>query len=200
MKTASLEDIRRESEAIGVATIKKLIDGKMVEYRRAVCSCCGAVEEVRHAAITRVEQIKQGFAAKGWLFEKHAVVKCPACSKAREAKPEKKERIEVQQIKPQAASATRTMTPADRAKIREFLDGHYDERRECLLDGFTDKTAGEKLGVPWAWVRDMREFAYGPIKGDPELMEIRAELEKVQGVVAGLAAKLAAAEKRVSGL
>jgi len=43
-------------------------------------------------------------------------------------------------------------------------------------------------------------FAYGPIKGDPELMEIRAELEKVQGVMAGLAAKLAAAEKRISGV
>lgn len=199
MKPASLEDIRREAEAIGVATIKKLIDGKMVEYRRAVCSCCGAVKEVRHAAITRVEQIKQGFAAKGWSFEKHAVVKCPACAKARPVNPERKER-EMQQVKPQTANATRTMTPADRAKIREFLDGHYDERRECLLDGYTDKTAAEKLGVPWSWVRDLREFAYGPIKGDPELMEIRAELEKVQGVMAELAAKLAAAEKRISGL
>lgn len=69
-------------------------------------------------------------------------------------------------------------TPEQKMKIREFLDGNYDEKLKGYLDEHTDETAAMVLGVPLAWVRDLREFAYGPIECDPEIVDLRRDMDK----------------------
>ena len=81
----------------------------------------------------------------------------------------------------------RSPTPADKLKIRQFLDGNYDERLKGYLEsGMTDEKGAKELGVPMAWVRDLRELAYGPIECDGELMEVRQALDKLMREVVAL--------------
>lgn len=75
-------------------------------------------------------------------------------------------------------------TPAQKLKIRAELDANYDEALKLYLDRQTDKSIADKLGVPWGWVRDLREVAYGPLEGDAELLDIRAEHEKLANQIA----------------
>lgn len=85
-------------------------------------------------------------------------------------------------------------TPEHKLKIRAFLDGNYDERRKGYLEGYTDKRAGDELGVPWAWVRDLREVAYGPIECDPDLEEVRKEIDTMRAAIAKMEGRLSRME------
>ncbi len=82
-----------------------------------------------------------------------------------------------------AQTQTATVNSADpsvRKRIRDFLDGHFDEQKGSYLDGYSDEKAGTQLQIPWAWVKDYREFAYGPLKVDPALSELLEKLKQAQ--------------------
>lgn len=196
---------RAEAEAIGIETVSHMIDGKRVEYRRVTCTSCGGKQECRHQFDAVTDAVRQNFEAKGWRITGRRSWVCPACARKKKIHPTIEPKEKTTMTLPQPAAA-RTMTPADRMKIREFLDGHYDEQRKCLLDGHTDQSAGEKLGLPWSWVRDIREAAYGPIETDPELIELKkqaADMQRDIDLLAGrhklFVERIVAAEKRIGG-
>lgn len=95
------------------------------------------------------------------------------------------------------ATTPRGPTPAEKYKIRDFLDGAYDDTKKGYIDGWTDKRAAEKLNFPMAWIRDMREFAYGPLECDVEVSDLLDEIERVKRKQLE---ELASLEKRVRSL
>jgi hypothetical protein len=74
----------------------------------------------------------------------------------------------------------RTLTAHERTKVRQLLDGHFDELKGQYLEGYDDKRIGEECNVPWALVTQIRELAYGPIKEDPEKVAFRAEAKALR--------------------
>lgn len=94
----------------------------------------------------------------------------------------------------------RDPTPQERVKIRSVLDSYFDDAAGCWLDGYSDQKAGEEIGVPWALVTRIREAAYGPIRVDPEVAGLRAELAQIGRELAALTEKHGAAQKRLDGL
>lgn len=85
----------------------------------------------------------------------------------------------------------RTMTREDRRAIFREIDDCYDKGR--YVDGVTDKTIGEKLKMPWAWVKAVRDENFGPAGPSPEIAELRKQIANLETRVeqveaAGLAA------------
>ena len=94
----------------------------------------------------------------------------------------------------------RQPSPSDKATIRQFLDGHFDDSKGMYLDGCSDEKAGLELNMPWAWVRDIREFAYGPIKVDPEIAALKAEINAISPKIAEISKTIAELSKTAATL
>ena len=84
----------------------------------------------------------------------------------------------------------RNPSPSDKTRIRQYLDGHFDDSNGCYLDGASDQSGGQELGVPWAWVQDLREVAYGPLRENPVLTSLRHDVTTVAADIAALSKKI----------
>lgn len=67
----------------------------------------------------------------------------------------------------------REPTPNDRLAIRQKLDGCFDDAAGNYLGGESDETIAKALNCPRAWVTNIREAAYGPIRVSAEFIECR---------------------------
>jgi hypothetical protein len=99
-----------------------------------------------------------------------------------------------------AKAPLRDPTPEERMRIRRILDTRFDDGAGCWLDGYSDQKAGEEAKVPWAMVTRIREAAYGPIRVDPEIAALRAEMAQIARDLVALNDKHAAAVKRLDNL
>lgn len=156
---------------------------------RAACAKCGRTEELVWNRHNNPQSIAKLFERKGWRFDVYAPSRCvcPVCLGAGGPKrggcgmgfPNK------------VAVGELEATPAQKRRIREMLDGQFDEERGCWLDGFSDQSVAEKLDLPRLLVTQVREAAYGPIRSDPEVEAMRSDMaalkreaEQVGGAVA----------------
>ena len=179
------------------------------EVARFVCTRCEAHAESPlvksgdrrrmnpEATIKRVEAV-------GWRINGERV-ECPRChaaSAARAAgeKPDPKPIPTTAKVIPMADPKVREATPQERVKIRAILDKYFDDAAGCWLDSYSDQKAGEEIGVPWALVTRIREAAYGPIRVDPEVAALRAEMTQIGRELAALVEKHSAAQKRLDAM
>lgn len=103
------------------------------------------------------------------------------------------------------AATVRPLTAEERAKVRGFLERYFDEERGYYLEGQSDETIGRKAEVPFAAVTALREAAYGPLKGDPELIALkevlaqqRKELDALLEKAGRLEQSIATTERKVN--
>lgn len=181
-------------------------DGR--EAARFVCTTCEAKAELpavrtgsgkmnNEASVKRAEQA-------GWRIAQSRTV-CPRCVAARAAsakgeQPGPKPTHPISEVVSMADTKAREPSTQERMKIRAILDKHFDDGAGCWLDGYSDQKAGEEAGVPWALVTRIREAAYGPIRVDPEVAALRAEMAQIARDIAALTAKHADATKRLDAL
>jgi len=83
------------------------------------------------------------------------------------------------------AEPPRQPTQEDNRRIRDYLDGHFDDRNGRWTDDLSDAKAAERLKLPRAWVSRIREF-YGP--------DTNEAAERVGEQAAALADRAAALE------
>ena len=95
---------------------------------------------------------------KGWKINlSHATAICPECS-AESTEPRK-------------------MSREHKRKIWRTIDDNYASNK--YVAPATDKSLAEELGVPWAWVKEVREEDFGPAGEDPELIKMIEKLENL---------------------
>ncbi len=137
--------------------------------------------------------------AKGWDCDKNRASRtiCPDC-KARPRPP-----IMATAMKPTKptirkempmTSTVRPATPDER--IRHKLDGVFDDAKGMYLDGFSDQRVAEELKLPRKMIEPIREAAYGPIRTDPEIDQLRTDIATLIAQASTLANRLAEVEKR----
>jgi hypothetical protein len=121
---------------------------------------------------------------KGWLADadKKAAAKCPRCRNSRLKEPKMSsvtpiKPLAVQQIKPPAAP----LTPDQRARIRNYLDKHFDDSTGTYLDDMSDQKIADAVNAPRGLVERIRESAYGPIRNDAETNAIREAIVALRG-------------------
>lgn len=192
---------------------------RRVRGMRAVCSKCGFEGKVPvsihgQASIKgEAESISatKKFTTLGWeIGATPSRDLCPSC--AAKPKPEKPALILVQtngapMSQDSAAAAPREMTPADRRVIFVKLEDVYSVDNKGYTGIWTDKLVAEDLGVPRAWVTDVREQFFGPEGGNEairiQLAEARAVLVEAQALIdefAGLKKRMDAMQSDVARL
>ena len=137
------------------------------------CAVCGATDQVFQACRTDglpAEALTSLFSRKGWRVHSRGKHVCAACI-AKEGK---------------NVAKPREMSQKDGLQIIKALLGVYDEVNGRYCDGSTDQTVAQGLGVPRAWVEQIRERDFGPSGKNVEMDRIASEL----GTLAAAAKKL----------
>lgn len=145
----------------------------------AVIECAGCCAVGRHwisgGRNYSSQHAGKAFQKLGWGLGTRP--SCPACEIVKSNKARRDEPMSTKPALTIAAGAPRPLSPDEKRKVREILDGTFDEQKGFYLDGQSDQTIGIKLGIPWASIREFREFAYGPLKGNEETHGLRADIE-----------------------
>lgn len=159
-------------EHLGSARPVQLSDGGHKSAFAMKCSRCS--EELLlplHASNGKrmpVEFYVQKAREQGWVVGKRGKHICKECKMA-ETKTG------------QAAPAQpREMQPADKRRVFRALDETYDEANSRYMEGHTDKTAAESLGVPRKWVETVREEAFGPSGHNLNMERVETALGKLE--------------------
>ena len=139
---------------------------------------------------------------RGWEVSPIArnVCKCPECQKA----PRKKNdtESEIRNFKPRKGEemaivsnnfpVLKDPTTDQRVKIRSLLDKHFDDGVGRYLDGFSDQKIADAVDVPRIIVEKMRETGWGPIKTDPELVNLSNQLADMEAKIGDIKTKIEA--------
>lgn len=95
------------------------------------------------------------------------------------------------------AETPRELSVAEKRIIRRLFDEHFDEDLGRYLEGKTDQWIAEQVRVPRASVAALREAAFGPLKGDDELDDVRKDLAAAKAQVLAIEHRIEAIERRM---
>jgi hypothetical protein len=113
-----------------------------------------------------------------WPFRK-AKTYCPKCRGPSASNDPDSELRKVKNMATPVAPIKQP-TPDQRLAIRGHLDKSFDDNAGMYLDGMSDQRVAELVGVPRVCVESIRELAYGPIKVDPVIAGLRAEIADIK--------------------
>ena len=169
---------------------------------RLWCAQCGDTLDITLSSAHHADGVERMARAKGWDCDKNRPRRtiCPDC-KARPSPPIKP--AAPNPIKPtirkemlMTTPALRPATPDERMRIRHKLDGVFDDAKGMYLDSFSDQRVAEELKLPRKMIEQIREAAYGPIRTDPEIEQLRTDIASLVSQASTLANRLADVEKR----
>ncbi len=174
--------------------------GQTRRVARIQCVRCDAHEDWTIAGTHNPERTCKAFRAAGWECDwSHPTRRtCPACLERRAAQragDSPGQKVVTLQPKQQGASMA-DPTQDQRLKIRALLDANFDDAKGFYLGGYSDQRIGAEVNVPWAAVQKIREAAYGPIKGDPEIESIKTAIAAMERDLGALRSKVEVVEKR----
>lgn len=195
--------------------------GGAITAARFVCYRCKRETSINlgNKGVNSTNTVKR-IRRAGWeadIFRKSSVI-CPVCVKARDARYDahsqkaeerKKESAKVINIKPApqsapapavSANSATPLTPTQRAKCRDLLDEHFDVERGFYSMEWSDQRVAKEVGCGFAAVAQMREVAYGPLKGDPGVNEVRSEIQRCKADAAAILELVAKQDATISAL
>ena len=134
-------------------------DGNRYSAMRIECCKCESKAYFVQSGNKRLPPIaaEQYFRNHGWRVGNGPRADiCPECIK--KAKPA----LKVEPMVETKANAPREMGRDDRRIITDKLDEIYDEKIGRYISPWTDAAVSRDLGVPRAWVAEVREQFFGP--------------------------------------
>ncbi len=174
---------------------------------RLWCAECGETLDLRLTTSRHADDIERRARAKGWDCDKNRPRRtiCPTC-KVRPRPPAKMvpkpvpRPIAAKPISPVPLeipmTTLRPATPDERMRIRHKLDEVFDDSKGMYLDNYCDRRVAEELKLPRKMIEQIREAAYGPIRTDPEIEQLRTDITALIAQASTLANRLAEVEKR----
>lgn len=171
-----------------------VIDGKPLRALRIVCAKCGKTEVVRvntmSGAREGMDTKEHQFAARrfsemGWeVGANSSRHRCPGCAVTDEKQGETSMALNITPL------PVRQMTREDRRIIFEKLNEVYLDEKHGYSDDWTDKKVANDLGVPQAWVAQIRDENFGSIGTnasiDDDLAKISQHIEEMRKVAKAL--------------
>ncbi|MER8619193.1 hypothetical protein NKG99_20540 [Mesorhizobium sp. M1409] len=154
-------------------------DGRPLSALRITCSNCpqttlfvqrGSIRKPPTAA-------EQFFRNHGWrVGSRQSGDLCPRCIEA-EIRRKNLKLVEKEEMSEPALKADppRTMTREDRRIINDKLDTVYSN--DCYENPWTDAKVARDLGVPQAWVAEVRDQFFGPEGSNPEIEAFLGQVE-----------------------
>lgn len=155
--------------------------GAWVRFRLVSCRCGaeGRVRDTTHSGMPN-EMVDAALRKMGWTNPTSRGGTCPKCSTPKKtATPKEKPAM--------AVETPRQPSIDDKRRIREALFAHYLEDKGCYAKAHSDRSLGQSLNVPFAWVSSTREaLGFGPDVSEAastfnaEVASIRRDLMAVQ--------------------
>jgi len=186
---------------------KQAEGGRVLTAYTVTCNDCGTIGEMPKNSIRHLppEAVDKYFRVRGWhIGSRPNRDTCPTCN-ARTRAP-KLEIVEVTTEKtPMTASVTaipakaeppRAMTREDRRIVYAKVEDAYNVKDSCYSANWTDQLVATDLGVPRAWVRDIREEFFGP-EVDAASAKRRADIAEAMAMQARLVEALTDLQKKV---
>lgn len=189
------------ADEMGIQTIRRLIEGKAITYRRVTCAFCGRSLEVRHADGAPAGAVRRTFEAKGWAGFGRQLA-CPACAFDRQKPARTRKDRETIMTTSGSAPAREASVPAHAleqarpATAREIV--RLDEKFDSVfvdsryLAGWSDRRVGDELNIPAATVARVREDLGLTLREDPAITALRSDIEQIELMVAELRQRLEA--------
>lgn len=147
------------------------VNGVVRSFPVIICSSCGAEEKFRHnkQRTPPSEVVTPKFERLGWsVGSRERDDQCPDCvAKAAAAKAERS--ASVVEPEPVRADPPREMTREDRRIVIDKLSDVYLDDRSGYAPPWTDAAVARDLGVPRAWVSEIRDYAFGPAGSNADL-------------------------------
>ena len=146
----------------------------------------------------------------GWSFRNHKAT-CPGCMKASRAaqmrflhspKGAPMPTENVTKFPPLPPAGVKPMGKSDRRVIFIKLDEVYQDEKKGYLPGWTDQRVATDLGIPEAWVKEIREENFGSVSSNPDIDLVLAEAKKWEderGVLERRASALADQIEKIVG-
>ena len=162
--------------------------GSMYRMIAAIkCRECGVEDTMGikgGAALMAAAAISKKFAQRGWSIgsNQHWDI-CPVCiAKKKQEKPALKIVAKNEQkaefvVKPEPP---RTMGREDRRIIFEKLNGVYLDEKRGYEAGWSDNKIAIDLGIPRAWVEQVRDEMFGPLNSNPEISDFLKAIKELQ--------------------
>jgi hypothetical protein len=186
---------------------------------RIWCAACGSTLDLTLTANRHADNVERRAKAKGWDCDKNRANRtiCPDCKAAPPARIKPAMPVvpkacrSATAVKPAIPAiptanmeppmttitpAVRPATPDEGMRIRHKLDGVFDDAKGMYLDGFSDQRVAEELKLPRKMIEQIREAAYGPIRTDPEIEQLRTDIVALIAMASTLTNRLAEVEKR----
>lgn len=162
-------------DRFGFEIITRIEEGRRNSFARFNCRC-GNHEDFRiFMHPLNPEAMAKKASAHGWDASGYQKgrARCPICKNTKEKGESPKEN----DVSEKVTKLPRAVTPDDKRRVREKLDKHFDDSTGRYLDGFSDQKVAEALNIPRVIVEGVREAAYGPLRGNPELDTLKADIE-----------------------
>ena len=160
------------------------------------CRECGVEDTMGikgGVALISAPGISKKFSQRGWSIGSNSQWDiCPSCiAKKKQEKPTLKivPKVEEKADLTMKPELPRTMGREDRRIVFEKLNGVYLDERRGYEVGWSDHKVALDLGIPRAWVEQVREEMFGPINTNPEIgdfLKAVKELNDLKSQVASL--------------
>lgn len=148
---------------------------------KAICDDCGRSEIVPCAYVgnanassdarrPKESQARAKAISMGWAYVKNKL-RCPSCEAKRKV-------VKMEDVKKAKAEPDRQPTRDEKRKIMDMLGEVYDTDNEQYLQGDTDDTVAEVLGVMPGWVADLRDEFFGPAGSNEDMASLGEDLAK----------------------
>lgn len=191
MKNRNARDFEETSEQYGSVWRK---------VAQATCRECGLKESIgiSHGhTLLPPNAIEKKFRQKGWTIGANAQWDvCPLCTEYKKiTKPhltvvesnEKETEMKLVETKPAPSEEPpRVMAREDRRIIFQKLNEVYLDEKRGYDTGWSDLKVSQDLGVPRAWVAEVRDENFGPTAANPDIDEFRKLVAEVQEAKAPL--------------
>jgi hypothetical protein len=149
--------------------------GKRAPGMRITCGRCGKSDSLHFNSlklgVDPDKIIRRKFAERGWFVADRSYLhRCPGCSRvAKLVATSMKDMKPMANIVPMKADPPAQMTREDRRVIFEKLNDVYGDEKSGYTGKWTDKSVATDLGIPWAWVSQVREEMFGSLGANAEI-------------------------------
>lgn len=149
-----------------------VIEGRPRRAMRLYCYRCGKSGDclmntmMSGAGSEEKEQriVGRKFNEMGWAVDLHKGKHfCPACQASPQVKPQK------QEMEMGVVPLPKPMGREDKRLIFEKLNEVYIDEKEGYSTPWTDDKVAKDLGVPRAWVADVRDEMFGPVASNSDI-------------------------------
>lgn len=179
----------------------KVADGRTLIQAHLNCWWCRKDEPLTIRPDFPPSEVLRKFRQKGWETndrDKRRCV-CPTCIEVKKAEQKKgakpvNHQSNVSKMAP-AVIIPMPEPPVIR-RILGIIEGHFDETKGCYLGDWNDKKVAAEIGIGFAVIAKVREEYGLKLKGDPELLALKAEVAAWIAMGDDLTARVAKLEAR----